>query len=82
MMISSQQMWKRLDNIGASFHPDKSKNGIVFFPLKDELAKDLDARIARWKAGEKVAGMDRDHTRGERIGIVQYVEYDRRIDAS
>ena len=76
------RMWKRLDNIGASFRPEKSKNGIVFFPLKDELAKDLAARIARWKAGEKVAGMDRDHTRGERIGVVQFVKYDRRIDAS
>ena len=82
MTISSQQMWKRLDNIGASFRPDKSNNGIVFFPLKDESIEELDDRIASWKAGEKVAGMDRDHTCGERIGIVQYVEYDRRIDAS
>ncbi len=80
--MMQSRMWKRLDNIGASFRPDKSKNGIVFFPLKDELTKELDARIARWKAGEKVAGMDRDHTRGERIGVVQFVKYDRRIDAS
>ena len=81
MMISSQQMWKRLDNIGASFRPDKSNNGIVFFPLKDESIEELDARIASWKAGEKVAGMDRNHTRGERIGIVRFIQNERRFEA-
>ena len=77
-----RQIWKRLVKVEDSFCPNESKNGVVFFIRKDESIEEFNTRISRWKAGEKVAGMDRNHTRGERIGIVQYVKCDRRIDAS
>ena len=50
------------------------KNGIVFYPLQDESDEDYDDRVARWKAGEKVQGMDRMCTGNEpHILVVKFV---------
>ncbi len=67
------RLWKRLDNVKASFCPNESKNGIVFIPLNGESDQECDARIARWKAGERVEGMDREYTGSKMIGVVRYV---------
>ena len=66
-------LWKRLNRVEDSFCPNESKNGVVFIPLKDETNEDCEARIARWKAGQKVDGMDREYTGSEMIGVVRYV---------
>ena len=71
-------LWKRLNKVEDSFCPQESKNGIVFFPLEDESDEAYDERIARWKSGEKVDGMDREYTGSEMIGIVRFVSAKKR----
>ena len=71
-------LWKRLNKVEESFCPNESKNGIVFFPLEDESDEAYDERIARWKSGEKVDGMDREYTGSEMIGIVRFVSAKKR----
>lgn len=66
------EWWRRLSKVEGSMATDK--NGIVFYPLKAESDEEYDARIARWKRGETVEGMDSVYTGKEPfIGIVKYV---------
>lgn len=63
---------RRLSKVEGSMATDK--NGIVFYPLEGESDEDYDDRVARWKAGERVEGMDRVYTGKEpTIGVVKYV---------
>ena len=62
------QLWKRLDKIERSLTPVQNK--VLFIPLKGESDEEYDARIARWKSGEKVEGIDQMYT-GQEVGIIR-----------
>lgn len=67
-------MRKRLERIEESFVPDERKNGVVFIPLKGESTEECADRMARWRAGEIVEGIDRRYTGREPvIGVVRFV---------
>ena len=51
-------MKKRLEAIEDRL-ASHDKSGVVFLPLKGETEEEMDDRIARWYAGEKVAGQER-----------------------
>jgi hypothetical protein len=70
-------MRKRLEQIEDKFRPDDNKSGVVFLPLDGETREQMDSRIERWYAGEKVEGQDRLYTGREplvmRVGYVKSV---------
>jgi len=51
---------KRLDKVAASV--TQSTSGVMFFQLDGESEEDMDQRVARWKAGDTVEGMDCEYT--------------------
>ena len=51
---------KRLDKVAASVTP--STSGVMFIPLEGESHQDLEERVERWKAGERVEGIDQLYT--------------------
>ena len=64
---------KRLDKVANSLTPQSS--GVMFFPLDGESHEEVLERVARWKAGEKVEGVDQPYTGREScVWIVQLVE--------
>jgi hypothetical protein len=63
-------MRKRLDAIETRFNPVQS--GVVFFPLQGETDEEMDKRIAKWYAGEKVEGQDKVYT-GGMVGRIKIV---------
>jgi hypothetical protein len=66
---------KRLDAIEDKLSPDTDKSGVVFIPLKGETGQEMDQRMARWYAGEKVEGQDKMYTGREFVVMrIKYVE--------
>ncbi len=56
---------KRLDKVAVSMKP--RTNGVTFFLLDGESKEEMEQRVARWKAGETVEGMDCAYTGRERL---------------
>ena len=50
---------KRLDKIQDSLAPVVDKSGVLFIPLQGETDEEMDERIERWCAGEKVEGQEK-----------------------
>ena len=50
-----------------------TNSGVVIFALRDEKPDDLADRIARWKAGETVEGINSEYREGTRYGVVRLV---------
>ena len=68
------KFWKRLDGVEQSLQPDEDKSGVVIFPLKGESDEEYSDRIAKWKAGEEVEGIDPELSdNGKRVGVVRFV---------
>ena len=72
-----QEMLKRLDDIENSLTTDK--NGILFFQSVDESDDECADRIARWKAGEKVEGQNRQYAgKDQMIMVIKFIETHRK----
>ena len=64
---------KRLDKIAGSIMPHTP--GVTFIQLADESEEEMDQRVERWKAGEKVEGIDQIYTGGESsIWLIHFVK--------
>lgn len=48
---------------------------LVFWHESKESREDLDARIARWKAGEKVEGVSDDYRNGMGYRVIKFVKF-------
>ncbi len=69
------RMKKRLDAIDLALAPNEDRNGVMFIPLKGETEEEMDERMARWYAGEKVEGQDKLYTGREWVVIrIKYVK--------
>ena len=51
---------KRLDKVASSINPHTK--GVMFIQHENESDAELDQRVARWEAGEKVEGVDQSYT--------------------
>ena len=70
---------KRLDKVAASVMPHT--DGVMFFQLDGESEDEMEQRVARWEAGEKVEGLDREYTgREQSIWLVLGVKPPKRED--
>ena len=71
MMISSLQMWKRLEKLGQVLQHQNIQYPMIIMQ-SGETVEDLPAKIERWKAGEEVEGIYGKYEGGEVGSILPF----------